>query len=192
MLYIVEKQNYLTEWFGKRRPLNAMEISVISFNMQKTVVKIVLEIGVSQVAQSEDVREYFQRGKKLCKEQFHTFSSILSKENLSSPNTWESEITNSTVSPFSDKLMLFHIESLVSGAMGFYGAGLAVCQRRDLALTYTGLLAEIGLYAEVVVQANLLIKNGWLEQPPLADDRDDLANKKGGAIKRLPFLLTTT
>lgn len=172
----VKKQNYLTGWFGKRRPLNAMEISVISFNMQKTIVKIVLEIGFGQVAQTKDVREYFHKGIKLCKEQCHTLSSILSKENLSSPNTWESEITNSTVSPFSDKLMLFHIESLVSGGMGFYGAGLAVSQRRDLALTYTRLIAEIGLYAED--GANLLIKNGWFEQPPLADDRDELANEK--------------
>jgi hypothetical protein len=37
-------------------------------------------------------------------------------------------------------------------------------------------MAEMGLFAEDGAQ--LLIKYGWLEQPPLADDRDNLANKK--------------
>jgi hypothetical protein len=52
-------------WLGKRRPLNAIEISNISFNMQKTVVKLVLEIAFSQVTHSKDLREYFQRGTAL-------------------------------------------------------------------------------------------------------------------------------
>jgi hypothetical protein len=172
----VKKQSYLAGWFGKRIPRNAVQISGISFNMQKTVIKIVLEIGFSQVAQSEDVREYMQRGIKFCKEQFGTMSSILSKEHMTSPRSWESEVTNSTVSPFSDKLILYHVQSLISASMGFYGGGLAVSQRRDLSLMYTPHLAEIGLYAED--GANLLIKKGWLEQPPLAEDRDDLENKK--------------
>ena len=172
----VNKQSYLTGWFGKKRPLNAMEISGLSFNMTKTGVKIVLELGFAQVCQSKEVQKYFLRGKEICKKHFATFGSILTKENLSSPNSWSSEITNSTVSPFSDKLMLYHLVTLVSAAIGFYGAGMAVTQRRDLALQYTALLAEIGLYAEDGAQ--LLISNGWMEQPPLADDKENLANSK--------------
>jgi hypothetical protein len=57
-----------------------------------------------------------------------------------------------------------------------YGAGLSVSQRRDLVIEYTRFMAEMGLFAEDGAQ--LLIKYGWLEQPPLADDRDNLANKK--------------
>ncbi len=172
----LEKQSYLTGWFGKRRPLNAIEISGLTFNMQKTVVKVVLEIGFSQVAHSKDVREYFQRGAKLCEKQFDISSSILSEDHLPSPKTWYSEVSNTTVPPFSDKLMMFHIVTLVSAAMGFYGAGLAVAQRRDLAMKYTRLITEIGLYAED--GANILIKNGWMEQPPMAEDRDKLAKQK--------------
>ena len=51
-----------------------------------------------------------------------------------------------------------------------------VSQRRDLAIEYTRFMAEIGLFAEDGAQ--LLIKYGWIEQPPLADDRDKSANKK--------------
>jgi hypothetical protein len=43
-------------------------------------------------------------------------------------------------------------------------------------MDYTRIIAEIGLYAEDGAQ--LLIKNGWLEQPPLAADRETLANDK--------------
>ncbi|WP_079508377.1 DUF3231 family protein [Mesobacillus jeotgali] len=162
----VNSQSYLTGWFGKKRSLNAMEISGLSFNMQKTAVKVVLEIGFGQVCRSKELQKYFNKGKEICLKHFETFRSFLLKDNLSSPNLWISEVTNSTVAPFSDKLMLFHIETLISAAIGFYSAGLSVSQRRDLALEYTGLITEIGLYAED--GAELLIKNGWMERPPMA------------------------
>jgi spore coat protein CotF len=171
----VHSQSYLTGWFGKKRPLNAMEISGLSYNMQKTVGKIVLEIAFAQVCQSKETQKYFQRGKIICKKQFDMLSATLSKEDLSSPASWVSEITDSTVPPFSDKLMLYHIVILVSAGVGYLGAALSVSQRRDIALKYTLLMADIGRYAEDGAQ--LLIENGWMEQPPLAEDRDHLANQ---------------
>lgn len=170
----VKKQSFLTGWFGNRRPLNAIEISGICFNMQKSAVKVVLELGFSQVATSKELRQYFHRGAKICEQQFETLNSILAEDHLPAPRKWSSEITNSTKPPFSDKLMLFHILTLVSTAMGYFGAGLAISQRRDLAAKYELLIAEIGLYSED--GAELMIENGWLEQPPMADDRDKLAN----------------
>jgi uncharacterized membrane protein YtjA (UPF0391 family) len=170
----VKKQNFLTGWFGDRRPLNAIEISGICFNLQKTSVKIVLELGFSQVAKSKELREYFHRGASICEKHFETLNSVLSEDHLPAPNKWSSEVTNSTIPPFSDKLMIFQILTLISTAMGYFGLGLSVSQRRDLAAKYELLIAEIGLYAEDGAQ--LMIKNGWLEQPPMADDRDKLAN----------------
>ncbi|KGM45271.1 DUF3231 family protein [Neobacillus niacini] len=169
----VDNQRYLTGWFGKKRPLNAVEISGMSFNMKKDVAKTVLELGFGQVCQTKEIQKYFERGKNICKNHFNTFSNMLTKEELSSPKSWSSEVTNSTVSPYSEKLMLFHIVTLVSSAIGYYGAGLSVTQRRDLALEYTKFMTEVALYAEDGAQ--LLIKYGWLEQPPLASDREKLA-----------------
>jgi hypothetical protein len=172
----VNNQRYLTGWFGKERPLSAIEISGISFNMVKIIVKVVLEIAFGQVCKTKDVQKYFNRGKNLCEKQFTLLSSTLSKDELASPASWVSEITESTVAPFSEKLMLNHIVILVSAAIGYYGAGMSVSQRRDLAFEYTRLMAEVAFYAED--GAELLIKYGWLEQPPLAADRESLANKK--------------
>ncbi|MDL4843137.1 DUF3231 family protein [Aquibacillus rhizosphaerae] len=172
----ISNQNYLTGWFGKKRPLNAIEISGIHYNMVKTMVKVVLEIAFGQVAQSTEVRKYFQRGTKICEKQLKEMSSILADDHLPSPKSWQYEVTSSTEAPFSDKLMLFHVVGLVAVAVGYYGAALSASQRRDIILKYTKLIGEIGLYAEDGV--NLLIKNGWMEQPPMVDDREALAKKK--------------
>ncbi|WP_407270462.1 DUF3231 family protein [Radiobacillus sp. PE A8.2] len=172
---IVNNQQYLSGWLGNKRPLSAIEISDVSFNMVKIIVKVVLEIGFAQVCETKDVQKYFQRGKKVCEKQFASLSSVLTKGGLASPSSWVSEVTDSTIPPFSDKLMLNHIVILVSAAVGYYGAGMSVSQRRDLAFEYTRLIAEVALYAED--GAELLIKHGWLEQPPLAEDRENLASK---------------
>ncbi len=171
----VNNQRYLTGWFGKKRPLSAVEISGLSFNMVKIIVKVVLEVGFAQVCQKEDVRKYFQRGKKLCEKQFSILSNTLTKDGLASPASWVSEVTNSTTPPYSDKLMLNHIVILISAAIGYYGAAISISQRRDLSIEYTRLMAEVGLYAED--GAELLIKHEWLEQPPLAEDRETLSKK---------------
>ncbi|NHM30270.1 DUF3231 family protein [Neobacillus terrae] len=169
----IRKQNYLTGWFGKRRPINAIEISGAHLNMQKTMVKMVLELGFSQVCQSKEVREYFERARKLCKRHFHILGLMLEEENLHEPRIFESEVTDSTVPPFSDKLMLFHIATLLSAALGYYGEALSMCQRRDLSADYARMNMEIALIAEDGI--NLLIENGWMEQPPTATDHENLA-----------------
>ncbi|MGD6967539.1 DUF3231 family protein [Rossellomorea vietnamensis] len=174
---MIDQQRYMAGWFGRKRPLTASEISGISYNMQKTVVKITLEIAFGQVCKSKAVQKFFLLGKDICEKHFSIFRDILQKSDLSSPPTFASEVTDSITSPYSEKLMLNHIVLLVSAAIGFYGAGLAVSQRRDIAVDYTRMLAEIGLYANEGAQ--LLIENGWLEQPPLAHDRDGLAKRKG-------------
>ncbi|MFC4322940.1 DUF3231 family protein [Litchfieldia salsa] len=167
----VQKQSFLTGWFGERRPLNAIEVSGIFFNMKKNVVKIVLEIGFAQVAKSKEISEYIRRGEKICDKHYSIFESMLSENNLPSPQKHGDEVTSSKISPFSDKLMLFHIVTLISTASGYYGAAFSLSQRRDLALKYPLLIAEIVKYAEDGV--NILIDRGWLEQPPTFDDRGE-------------------
>ncbi|MBM7621241.1 hypothetical protein JOC95_003114 [Bacillus tianshenii] len=171
----VKKQNFLTGWFGNRRPINAVEISGTYLNLQKTMAKMVMELGFAQVAQSKEVREYMVRARKVCQKHFDILSTMLKEDNLHVPKILETEVTDSTVSPFSDKLMLFHISTLLSSAIGYYGEALSVSQRRDLAAGYARMIGEMGMLAED--GANLLIDNGWMEQPPAATDHNGLTNK---------------
>ncbi|WP_170885483.1 DUF3231 family protein [Bacillus alkalicellulosilyticus] len=172
----VKDESYIGGFFGTKRPVNAVEITGIYYNMVKTVVKVVLELGFSQVTQTKELRQYFERGASLCKKHMGVFEELLSENHLHSAQSLEAEITTSTTSPFSDKLMLFHIVSLVGIAVGYYGTALATCQRRDIIVQYTKLMAEVGLYAEDGL--NIMIEKGWLEQTPTAADRESLAKQK--------------
>ena len=69
--------------------------------------------------------------------------------------------------------MLFHIATLLSAALGYYGEALSMCQRRDLSADYARMNMEIALIAEDGL--NLLIEKGWMEQPPTAADHENLA-----------------
>jgi spore coat protein CotF len=173
---LAERQNFLTGWFGDRRPLTAIEISNITFNMNKTYLSKALQLGFSQVANNGEVREYFLRGVTISSKHTEVFSSIFSEDHLNFPISWDSTVTNSTNTPFSDKLMMCHIGFLTSSAIAFYGAALAVSQRRDLAMHYTRLTAELMKYSED--GTNMMIKYGWMEKPPTADDRIALAKGK--------------
>jgi hypothetical protein len=52
---------------------------------------------------------------------------------------------------------------------------MAASQRRDIGLKYASLIPETLLYAED--GANIMIKHGWIEEPPQADDREQLIQK---------------
>jgi Protein of unknown function (DUF3231). len=168
----VKKQSFLNGWFGDRRPLNSVEVSNIYFNLNKDIVSRALQLGFSQTAQSREVRDFMIRGAEMSLKHINVFSSILQKNDLPSAQRLESEITNCTVPPFSDKLIMFHTQLLVAAAVAFYGAGMAACMRRDLAVHYQRVITETQLYLED--GANILIKNGWMEQVPQMDDREAL------------------
>ncbi|KMJ57464.1 transcriptional regulator [Bacillus sp. LL01] len=172
----IKKQTFLTGWLGKRRPISAIEISGTYLNLQKTMTKAVLELGFSQVAKSKEVRNYMERSRKLCNDHLKVLTSMLIEDNLHIPRTFESEVTDSTIPPFSDKLMLFHVASLLSSAIGYYGEAMSISQRRDLVANYAKMIAEVGILAEDGMK--LLIENEWMEQPPLATDHSNLAKKK--------------
>lgn len=169
----VEKQSFLTGWFGKRRPLTSIEITQIYANIISNSLGKALMMGFSQVATSEEVRAYFVRGRDIAGKHIDIFGTTLRDDHLTAPGVFDSEVTDSTESPFSDKLMLYHSLSLNAMGIGNYGASIGVSPRRDLGANLHRLLAEIELLGED--GANLMIKNGWMEQPPSNVDRDKLA-----------------
>jgi spore coat protein CotF len=172
----VNHQGYLASWFGDRRPLNAMEITQIHFCLLTDIFSKLLLTGFAQIGNSKEVRQYMERGKHICSKHIEVFQSVLKEDDLSLPPTWDSELLNTTVSPFSDKLMMFHSRSLIMAGIGNYGTGLSISMRHDLSAHYARLAAELGHFGDD--GANIIIKNAWMEQPPSADDRNALARKK--------------
>lgn len=161
--------------FGKGRKLAATEIIAISFNLKKSIMTKTLSIAFSQVAQTKEVRKFLTDSEKTADGQIKTFAKIMQTDNLPVPKSLETEVTTSTDSPFSDKLMLYHIGFLFQAAQNYHGAGLASSMRTDLVTTY-----EATILKNLMVTKkwyNLMVQNKWLEQPPLAPNRNELAKE---------------
>jgi hypothetical protein len=170
----VQKQSFLKGFFGETRPLTAIEIAHIARNIESNSIGQRWNLGLSQVAHSKEVRQYMLRGKKIAAKHEEVLSEFLKKDDIPVPSTWDSVVTESTVSPFSDKLMMFQVSMLISAGIGSYGVGIGASNRRDIGVTYSRLLAEVTQYGEDGL--NIMIDNGWFEQPPQAVDRQAIIN----------------
>ncbi|TLS37230.1 DUF3231 family protein [Pseudalkalibacillus caeni] len=163
---------FLGEFLGKPRPLLAIEIAHLGTNIEVSNVAKTLFLGFSQVARSHEISDYFKKGYTVAKKHGEEFMTVLRDDDVSSPSTWDSTITDSTDAPFSDKLMLFQANILSAFGIGDYGLGMAASLRKDLAAMYARLLVDLGLFAEK--GAKLMIKHGWFEKPPQSLDREKL------------------
>ena len=172
----VKKQEFLWDILRDKRPLNASEIGNLYADFQRNALGAAVVTGFAQVAQSKDVKNYFIRGIEISQKHLKLFAHKLEESNLPIPTLWTSDVTASTTNTFSDKLMAFFTTTLISFSIGYYGIGIASSPRIDLGVLYNRLSAEIQLFAED--GANIMIQNKWLEQPPMAADRDELRNKK--------------
>ena len=72
------------------------------------------------------------------------------------------DVTDSTVPPFSDKLMMYLTGFLFGTAIAYFGAGLGATMRSDLVLNYEEFILEDLKLAED--WTDLMVKNQWMEQ----------------------------
>jgi hypothetical protein len=172
----VDKQKFLSGIKSRRRALTSVEITHLFMNIQTNQIGKALIMGFIQVAQDKEVKEYLQRGKKIAQKHVDLFSDILKNNDIPAPMFWDAAVTDSTTQVFSDKLISFHISAMIAAGIGNYGAAMAASPRKDIGVKYASLIPEIALYAED--GANIMIKNSWLEEPPMADDRDQLSGLK--------------
>lgn len=169
----VEKQSFLTGFLGEKRALTAIEITHLVQNVKTNEMGKAMSIAFAQCARNNDTRNFLWRAKQIAEKHIAIFTTTLTQDDIPAPMPSDPSVTASTTAPFSDKLMIFHICAMNATGIGNYAVGAAASQRRDLAVLYGRLIAEIGLLAEDGVQ--IMIDNNWLEQPPMAEDRAALA-----------------
>ncbi|GGK08331.1 hypothetical protein GCM10007063_33400 [Lentibacillus kapialis] len=162
--------------FSDTRSLNAVEISHLSLNMETNILGVMISTAFGQTAASQKVREYMLKGKDMAKKHIKTFGKLLAGSDIQAPMTWDSSIVDSTDAPFSDKLMMYHMSLLSASGIGNYGLAAAQSLRSDLAMTYPRLAADIAQFTKD--GADIMVKNGWLEVPPQAADRNKLIKQK--------------
>jgi hypothetical protein len=172
----ISSTDFKDGFLGKGRTLAATEIISISFNIKKSILAKTLSIGFAQVAGSKDVRNFLTDSEKTADGQIKALAKILQADNLPVPKSLETEVSISTDSPFSDKLLMYHMGFLFQAAQNYHGAGLASAMRTDLVTTY-----ETTILQNLLLTKNwfkIMVKNKWLEQPPLAPNRKEIAKQK--------------
>jgi hypothetical protein len=170
----IKKENYLNGFFGEVRELHALEITHLYDNIENNITSKALLTAFSQVAKNKKIRSFFLRGKEITDREVQHFQDKLHKENLPFPSQIDHLVTDSTFSPFSDKIMLFHKVDMFAIKIRSFANSMAVNGRRDIGLMYMKCLTEVTLFVED--GAAMMIENGWMEQPPKAIDRTDLAS----------------
>ncbi len=168
----IHKQSFLLEGLGRRKALTGEEVNQLHFNIQTNHLGAVLATAFAQITTSNKVQKYIVRGKEIALKHIKVFSDYLKNNSLPIPMSFENEVTASTESPFSDKLLMFHYSIMIYSGVGNYGAAIAASRRSDLVVDYSRLTGEILKFAEDGI--NIMIANEWLEQPPLAIDRESL------------------
>lgn len=168
----VESQHFLAGFFGKKRALTSVEVTHLFLNIQSNSIGKALIMAFAQTSKSDEVKQFLIRGKKIAQKHIEIFDQFLTDEDLPAPMSWDSAISDCTTNVFSDKLIMFHVSAMIAAGISNYGMAMAASPRRDLGFKYASLIPEISLYAED--GANIMIKHGWMEEPPQTDDRDDL------------------
>ncbi|MCF2132553.1 DUF3231 family protein, partial [Strepomyces sp. STD 3.1] len=159
--YIVEKKSFISIITGRDRPLTANEIKHLQYNINTNVLGKSLMLGFSQVAFSSEIRKYFQKGAELAGNQIKNFSNHLISQDLPAPKLMDAHITNSTISPFSDKLMMYHASLAGNIAIQNFGAALSQMLRHDLAAEFIKLIPLVGKFNNDGL--NMMIEHGWFE-----------------------------
>ncbi|MCD8500929.1 MAG: DUF3231 family protein [Bacillaceae bacterium] len=171
----IEKDSFISMITGKTRPLTALEIKHLQLNITTNTLGKALMLAFSQVASSEELKSYFRRGTELANEQIIEMGKFLANDNLPSPKLLDPHVTDSTVSPFSDELLLYH--STMSTGVGIqnFGSAMSKILRHDIHLQFVTLSPHVAKFGNDGVK--LMIEKGWLEQPPTAADREKLSKR---------------
>ncbi|MGH4118772.1 DUF3231 family protein [Clostridium sp.] len=162
----VKSQSFLTDWFGEKRPLLTDEITHIFSNIFSNYVGRAITTGFGQVSKDKKVSDYFFEGKDIATERISELTSLLTNEAIPIPSTSDSFVTDSTVAPFSQKLMLNHIAALTSQGISSLGMAVPDNSRRDLETIFIKYLLSNLKYGKK--GANIMIDNAWFQQPPQA------------------------
>lgn len=168
----VHKQSYLSGFLGDKRPLNAVEIASIYPVIETNLLGNTISLAFAQVVKDERIKKQCVRGSVLAKNHIDTFSKLLEKDYLNAPTSWNISISSSTESPFSDKLISFHMSALSAFGLGRNGLAAAQSIRKDLTLSFIQAGADIAQYAKDWM--DIMIDNNWLERIPEAADRKEL------------------
>jgi len=170
----VQNNNYLSgrNPFVTDRALNTVETGHVFYAIESNIVGMQMITGFGQCANDKEVQQYFAKGVELSKSVITEFSEMLLQSGIPAPATPGGNATRSTAAPFSDKLMMYCTSLFCSFALGKNSLGTAFSLRSDIPAKGTIFSKDIFEYAKE--GAKIMIKNGWMEEPPQMEERNEL------------------
>ncbi|MGK0465876.1 DUF3231 family protein [Clostridium sp.] len=162
----IEDKNYMSGYnlLSDKRSLDTIEVSYISETIENNILDMKLLTGFAQVATEIEVKKYFIEGKELLKKHIAELSNLLLQSDIEPPNTLAGIVTDSTQTPFSDKLMMYINGLLSSTPLGFTGLDTPFSMRNDLPLKLGLISKDIFEYSKK--GGKIMIEHKWMEQPP--------------------------
>jgi hypothetical protein len=125
-----------------------------------------------------------ERGKKINQKHIEMLANKLTEDNVPAPSLIDHLVTPSVTPVFSDKLMVFHKIDMFSMKIREYANGSSLNGRRDIGALYAKCQLDVSLYVED--GANIMIEQGWMEQPPEVVNRDYLIHKTENNTEQNP------
>jgi len=108
----VRSQNFLIGLFGEKRPMLLNEVTQLFGITFSNIVGRAIATGFGQVSKNERVYKYFFEGSDITSNIITELTEVFSDDDIPIPSSSDSFVTDSTVSPFSEKLMLTHMFSV--------------------------------------------------------------------------------
>lgn len=171
----IDNNSLLIGYMSKRRPLNVMELTEIFLNIERNNYGVILCVGLLQVVKDKEIKAYIQEGMDICKKQIKLFNLLLLEQDLLGSVPPAMDVTESTRSPFSDRLIMYHFSGLNSIDITLLGHALSMSLRNDIAGNISKLITEILKYGKKGI--DLMVSRRWMEKPPEATDRKALFRK---------------
>ncbi|WP_078555973.1 DUF3231 family protein [Bacillus alkalicellulosilyticus] len=170
----VKNKSYLNGFnlFNDKRPLNDLEIGILHHGIESNLIGNQLITGFAQCTNTKEVKKYFKKGMELSNKQIKMFEDTLHNNYIQSSAFIGSTVTTSTMPPFSDKLMMYCTYLLNGFGLVGNSFGAMFTLRNDLIIDSGSIGKDIFLYNNEGTK--LMIKNGWLEEPPQMEDRAGL------------------
>lgn len=161
--------------FGGKRTLNTVEVAHLHHAIEANFTGLQMILGFAQCANKNEVKKFFNEGAELAKGIIKELSETLLSSDLQSAEPSGGNATRSTAAPFTDKLMMYCTSIFCSFSMGGNSLGTAFSLRNDLAAKMSVFMKDTFEYAHK--GAKIMIKNGWMEEPPQMAERKEIIQK---------------
>ncbi|WP_079506061.1 DUF3231 family protein [Mesobacillus jeotgali] len=161
---------YLNGLFGGSRPVNAAEIANLSRILHRARFSKMVLLSFSKLASDKEVKQHFSKGVVALNKVLDTLEDTFNKENIPYSASGDFNFFEVKNSPFSDKLMLFFVNTCL-GMFCFIMINQALTSslRSDIVTKFTvisNLMKKF--YGKGLL---LTITEKWLEQPPQVFNR---------------------